>query len=471
MITPFKNMFFIIRAYQAVQRDSMIKDHRDVIMLENLAKELSIDENIVASFTLNEPWVLLNGIRDELILKMHELMSYMEGVDTYVPAKFEDILKGFNYDDMCDFCPDMSFDHAGFLYHITPKEDSDEVVDSGELAMHLANFRIDLDSMEAELKKEYEKDLDLVYRCNREMMFIFAIFEHVHTKGLDLFMLDQTPSEIWYKKFKDGVEALDDILESGLLEAPENMTKEQRERTNENMKTLDVDGMEGFWSELDQSHSLHLLKLTGNEDFKEDIKNMASKAAEMLNTALKSLKTRFEERKKEGSKEATEIKKAIDAAIDKISGMAGEPDAGQIKQLQQRLEKAGFKAQADKLNGVTTYTQLSQALSTISGEFSSMISEMKEAEEKLREAESKVKEASTPPSGANEGANETTKGQIKAQMSEAQKTAKELMKAASESIGESMKSLSMLRGIKATLDRISESGKEKKVDGQESWML
>lgn len=472
MITPLKHMLFLVRAYRVVEKDSMIKDHRDVIMLEKVAKDLGIDKDVVGAFTINEPWALLGAIRQELIQKVHELHSFMDGVDTLVPEKFEALLNNFNYYDMRDYCPDAKFDHAGFLHRITPKEPSDNLVDSGMMKLHLANFQINLEVLEKEISKEYSKDFDLIERCTREMMFVFAIFEHVQSKGLDLFLEDKTPEDIWYKKFRDGVVAMDQVLDSDLLESPESMTKEQRESVDKNMETLEVNGMEGFWKELDQSQSLHLLKLTGNEDFKEDVKRMAGKAAEMLTAGMKSLKARFEERKKEGSKEAETIKKAIDESIDKLKGMAGEPDSGHVKQLQQRLEKAGFKDQASKLNGVTTYTQLSQALSTISGEFGSMISEMKEAEAKLREAEAKVKEASTPPAGTSDDADENTKGQIKTQMSEAQKTAKELMKAASDSIGESMKSMAMLRGIKATLDRVTESNKEKeKVDGQESWML
>ncbi|AUR80953.1 hypothetical protein FDJ25_gp114 [Vibrio phage Aphrodite1] len=470
MIEVFKKIFFLLRLHRALELDSMIKDHRDVMMLEATAKELGIDPEIVGTFTLNEPWVLLSAIRNELIQQAHECQSFMEGIDFLIPRSFEERLRRLDYSEMRDYCPDVNFNHAGFIKMLTPQEVSEELISSGTLEKLLGDFRLNLDALEEQLKKNYDRDIRLAEECNRDMLLIFAIFEHIESKGLELFTPGDSEYDIWYKKFTVYTTSAEAVLDSKLLDDPSSMNKEEREAVNSAMEELGVDGMEQFWSEVDQQASLHLLKFTGNEDFKSDVKRMAGKAAEMLTTALKSLKTRFDERKKEGSKEAEGIKEAIDKAISDLSNKAGEPDANLVKQLQQRLTKAGFEKQASKLNGVTTYTQLGQAFSTISGEFTSMISEMKEAEAKLREAEAKVKEASTPPSGTSEDADETTKAQIKAQMSEAQKTAKELMKSASTSIGESMKSIAMLRGIKSTLERITESTKEK-VDGQESWML
>lgn len=471
MITPFKHMLFLIRAYGVMKHNVAITDHRDVIALESIAEQLKIDKDVVASFQLNEPWVLLNSIRDQLILQLHELHSYMEGVDTVVPSEFEEILTSFSYNEMADYCPDHTFDHASFLRRLTPHDLSDELFDSGMLPNHLANYQVDLDSLEAELKKEYEKDLDLAYRCTREMMFIFAIFEHVHTQGVELY-IGKTKDEIYYAKFAKEAKAAETIVEESatLVTGPEQLSAEQRNQIEASFRELGVEGVESLMHHIGNQHSLYLMGFAGQEGFQEEMKRSAGKAAEMLIAGMKALKARFDERKREGSKEAEGIKEAIDKAIESLKDKAGEVDGTHVDQLKNQLTKAGYSEQAGKLSGVKTFTQLSQALSTISDEFTSQIKDMKEAESKLKEAESKVSEASKAPAGATDSADETAKAQMKAQMAEASKEAKDLMKSASEAIGQAMKGLAMLRSIKATLDRVVKSA-ETKVDGQESWML
>ncbi|UVD32096.1 hypothetical protein [Vibrio phage phiKT1028] len=472
MIKVFKHLFFLNTIYRVIRTNSAITDHRDVILLQQTAKDLGIDEAILGSFTLTEPYVLVNAMRNELILHVRELESFIDGVDIIIPETLETLLQAQTYEDYLQFCPDLNFDHAGFLRYVTPRQHTNELVESGALPMHAANFSVDLEALVAELSKEFERDFDLIDRCIREMMFIFAIFENIESKGMDLFLAEDTPDDIWYKKFRQGIDATSTLIEEApaMLTNPHEVPAEQREEITKAAAELDVDGMESFWANASNAESLKLLGLTGNEAFADDMKKMAGRAAEMLGAAMKSLKARFDERKKEGSKEAQGIKDAIDASITKLKGKAGEVDGGLIEQLKKKLDSAGFGEMASKLSGAKSYTQLTQALDAISGEFTTKIESMKEAESAMAQAEAKVKEASNTPSGTSDDAAPEAQTKLKAQMSEASKDAKALMKSASDAIGESLKGLAALRSIKATLDRI-EKAAEAKVDGQEAWML
>lgn len=472
MINVFNHLYFLNHLYRVVNRDSAITDHRDVIRIREMADMLSIDASIVNTFTVNEPYRLMDAMRNELTQHLLELESFIDGVDTVIPESLETLLQEQNYDDYRQFCPDVSFDHAGFLRYVTPRKVEGGLVESGMLATHAANFSLDLEATLKELRKDFDRDNDLIERCAREMMFIFAIFENIESKGVELYLPEDTAETIWYKKFRDGVDAASAMVEEApaMLTNPHEVAEEQRAEVTKAAEELNVDGMESFWNHAGNSESLHLLGVTGNEAFSEDVRKMAGKAAEMLSTAMKSLKARFDERKKEGSKEAETIKEAIDGSIAKLKGKAGEVDGALVDQLKKKLEKAGFGELAGKLNGAKSFTQLTQALDAISGEFSNKIKSMKEAEAALAQAEAKVKEASTPPSGTTDGATTEAQGQIKNQLSEASKDAKALMKSASDAIGESLKGLVALRSIKATLERIEKSA-EPKVDGQEAWML
>ncbi|BAW98293.1 hypothetical protein [Vibrio phage pTD1] len=472
MINVFNHLFFLNSLYGVVRDRSAITDHRDVIRIRETSDLLGIDASVTNTFTLNEPYVLMDAIRHELILHVREIESYIDGVDLIIPEALEMLLNEQNYNDYRQFCPDVSFDHAGFLRYVTPRNLTPTMVESSVLPMHQANFSVDLEALVSELSKEFDRDCNLIDRCIREMMFIFAIFENIETKGLDLFLPEDTPEDIWYKKFRSEIDAVEVMVEEApaMLTNPHEVTVEQREAITKAAAELDVDGMEAFWAHAGNAESMKLLGITGNEAFSEDVRKMAGKAAEMLGTALKALKARFDERKKEGSKEAESIKEAIDASIGKLKGKAGEVDGALVDQLKKKLDGAGFGEMASKLTGAKSFTQLTQALDAISGEFSTKIKDMKEAEAAMAQAEAKVKEASSTPSGASDGATPEAQGQIKAQLSEASKDAKALMKSASEAIGESLKSLAALRSIKATLERIEKSA-EPKVDGQEAWML
>lgn len=472
MINVFNHLFFLNYLYQTVNRHSAITDHRDVIRIRETADLLGVDVSIINTFTLSEPYQLMSAMSHELTLHLAEIESFIDGVDTVIPESLETLLQNQNYEDYRKFCPDVKFDHAGFLRYVTPRKVEGGLVESGMLASYAANFSLDLEAVLRELRKDYDRDHDLLERCTREMMFIFAIFENVESKGVELFLPDDDAETIWYKKFRDGVTAVNTLVDEApvMLTNPHEVAEEQRAEVTKAAEELNVDGMESFWYHAGNTESLHLLGVTGNEAFSEDVRKMAGKAAEMLSTAMKSLKARFDERKKEGSKEAESIKEAIDASINKLKGKAGEVDGALIDQLKKQLDKAGFGELAAKLNGAKSFTQLTQALDSISSEFTSKIKSMKEAEDALAKAEAKVKEASTPPSGTSDGATAESQGQIKNQLSEASKDAKALMKSASDAIGVSLKGLVALRSIKATLERIEKSA-EPKVDGQESWML
>lgn len=470
MLQHFKHMVFLIRLYAVVQRDSMIKDHRDVIALEQLAKDLDIPEDIVKTFTLTTPWELLNEMRDQVILNLQEAHGEMEGVDQLVPVEFEERISALTPERFREFCPDYLVDYPKLLKFLAV-ESADELIQSPTMEGWLAVFGADLDCLESIMNKEYDKDLDLALRCTVQMMCHYVVFDYVHTCGLDMFTPGDTADEMWYKKFRDGIRAAEDLVETSVeFTDISKLTDEQLEVVDKSLKELGVTGMESFQEAVRAQRQLLVLNITGNEGFQEEMKRMGGRAAEMLTTAIKALKARFDERKREGSKEAEGIQKEIDKAVESLKDKAGEVDANHIEQLKKQLAKAGFETEANKLNGVKTFTQLGQALSNISGDLTGRITEMKEAEAKLREAEAKAKEAAAPPAGASDGADDTTKEQIKAQMSEASKEAKELMKSASDAIGVSLKGIAALRSVKATLDRVVKSS-EPKVDGQEAWML
>lgn len=470
MLHHFKHMVFLIRLYAVLQRDSMIKDHRDVIALEKLAKDLDIPKDVVQTFTLTTPWELLNEMRDQVILNLQEAHGEMEGVDTVVPVEFEERIATLTPERFQEFCPDYVIDYPKLLRYLTV-DSADELIQSPTLEGWLAVYAADLNCLESIMCKEYDKDLDLALRCTVQMMCHYAVFEYIHTCGLDMFTPADTNDDMWYKKFRDGIRAAEVLVETApdLIDVSK-LSEEQLNLIDHNLKELGVTGMEGFHGLIQSQRELMLLKLTGNEGFQEEMKRMGSRAAEMLMAAIKSLKARFDERKREGSKEAEGIQKEIDKAVESLKDKAGEVDANHIEQLKKQLAKAGFETEANKLSGVKTFTQLGQALSNISGDLTGRITEMKEAEAKMREAEAKAKEASTPPAGTSDGADDATKEQIKAQMGEASKEAKELMKSASEAIGVSLKGIAALRSVKSTLDRVVKSS-EPKVDGQEAWML
>lgn len=474
MFTPFKNMFFLVRLLGILKGNPKITDHRDIMRLEEVIKELKIEDYNVAQYALENPWELISVIREPLLLQLHEALTYMEGVDTYVPVSFENLLKDFNYDEMRPYCPDVSFDHAGFLLRITPRKPCDDMIESGMLPTHLGNYRLDLDVLEKEIMKEFgSKDLDLIERCNREMMFIMAIFEHVQTQGLELYAGATDRDEMWRLKFGTAmglVESVVDVVET-LVTEPHELSSEQRNQINASFHELGIDGMEAFWNEVDNRQSLMLLGVTGQEDFKADMKRMAGQAGEMLSAAMRLLKERFDSCRKDGAKEAEGIKKAIDENVQALSKLAGEIKDGNLDSLKKSLEKSGFGKLTSVLAGVKTYTQLGQALSGISQELDKKVTEMKEAQAEMAKAEAKVAEASKVPAGTDESADGDAKAQIKARMGELSKEAKALMKSAGDAISESMKSVGALRSVKATLDRCIKDGEEKEVAGNESWML
>lgn len=474
-------LFLLLQLIPKLKNGGRLTDHKDIILIESIAARFGIDfkdpsGGLAYSDPINSIKLLIQKIIEDIDCEVGGVSSF----ECLIPLHWDTAIRSYyseHGNQHYRFFSNgkvLESDLLEWLHNEIGEKQKSEIIKSQILIELKSVYGVDWEQVKSNLDKEsvFNIDVNEVCRMLPNLSFIFWLFNYLDRNEHLILDSEYDKEEIECRLFVTESTALKTLLAEIDRFDKDWTPTEEGERAYEILINstwfVHLEGLESCNPKLlGEYRNLYLLNITGNEGFKEQIAKVASTAATLLAAALKALKDRLLKRKQEGSKEVESLKSEIDKGIEKLKSKKGEVNKSQLDSLKNQIAKAGYKDVASQLESVNSYVQLTSVLSAFSSKLADQIRTMKEAEDKVREAESKVNEATKAPSGATDNADPDVQKQIKEQMAQSKEHAKESMSLAGEAINKSLKSITLLRSIRATIEKMSV---EDKVDGNEAWM-